>query len=648
MTTIISGSSPSITFSDSTTQTTAFTSTPSVTSITTSADSSISGLTVGKGAGAVSTNTAVGASALASNSTGAFNTATGYQALTSSVSGSHNTATGYGSLDFNTGSYNSAFGSAALNANTSGANNTAVGYYALVSNTTASNNTAVGYQAAYSGTTAANITAMGFQSLYNNTGDYNTGFGFYSLLSNTSGTNNSAFGPNALRANTTGAYNTSVGDGSLRFNTTASNNTAVGYQALYSSSTSSFNNAFGVTAGYSQTTGNSNCYFGDRSGYSNSTGSSNTFVGTYCGYSVTGSGNTFIGTNSGNAVTSGGKNSILGSYSGYQGGLDIRTASNYIVLSDGDGNPRSYIDNSANFFVNTTQAATAAQVYSHSTGGSINTGSLPFMMWGNTNNTSILHVRSSGSAYAQYATPLFLSVAATASSSNYLATFRSGWTTNTSYGDDEFVFRSDGNAYAGGTWNNNGADYAEYFESLNGQALTVGATVVLDGDKVRESTAQDPASAVMGVVRPKEPSKASMTIGNTAWNKWSNKYLTDDFDRYVMEDHDVVEWEETVVDEAGKESIKQHSYESQNMPSGIIVPANAVVKTHDDKGKKLQHYKLNPAWNSSAEYVNLENRPEWNIIGLIGQVKILKSQSMNDRWVKMRDVSASVEEWMIR
>jgi len=52
MTTVISGSSPSITFSDSTTQTTAFTSTPSVTTITTSSDASISGLTVGKGGGA--------------------------------------------------------------------------------------------------------------------------------------------------------------------------------------------------------------------------------------------------------------------------------------------------------------------------------------------------------------------------------------------------------------------------------------------------------------------------------------------------------------------------------------------------------------------------------------------------------------------
>jgi hypothetical protein len=206
--------------------------------------------------------------------------------------------------------------------------------------------------------------------------------------------------------------------------------------------------------------------------------------------------------------------------------------------------------------------------------------------------------------------------------------------------DTEILLRGDGNGYADGTWNNNGADYAEFFESANGQALTLGATVVLDGNKVREATDQDPASEIFGVVRPKEPSKASMVIGNTAWNKWANKYLTDDFDRYIMEDHNVVEW----TDADGKE----HSYESHNIPAEVTVPSDAVTKTHDDKGNKFQHYKLNPAWNPDSEYVNRENRPEWNIIGLLGQVKILKGQPVGDRWIKMRDVSATVEEWMVR
>jgi len=210
----------------------------------------------------------------------------------------------------------------------------------------------------------------------------------------------------------------------------------------------------------------------------------------------------------------------------------------------------------------------------------------------------------------------------------------------TSGGNTLSYIRGDGNAYTDGTWNNNGADYAEFFESENGQALTLGATVVLVGNKIREATDQDDAKNIIGVVRPKEPSKASMIVGNTAWNKWANQYLSDDFDRYIMEDHDVVEW----TDEDGK----KHSYESQNIPSGITVPSDATRKTHDENGVKFQHYKVNPDWNPDAEYVNRENRPEWNIIGLLGQVKLLKGKPVGDRWTKMRDVSSSVEEWFIR
>jgi hypothetical protein len=237
---------------------------------------------------------------------------------------------------------------------------------------------------------------------------------------------------------------------------------------------------------------------------------------------------------------------------------------------------------------------------------------------------------------ASYGNEVIRTLATRSQTSAY--TFFTGWSNN---GNDlEFNLRGDGNGFADGSWFNNGADYAEFFESANGQALTLGATVVLDNNKVREATSQDPASAIMGVVRPKEPNKASMVVGNTAWNKWANKYLTDDFDRYIMEDHNVLEW----TDEEGK----QHSYESHNIPDGVTVPDDAVVKTHDDKGNKFQHYKLNPAWDKDAEYTPREQRPEWNIIGLIGQVKVLKGQPVNDRWIKMRDVSDTVEEWFIR
>jgi hypothetical protein len=103
----------------------------------------------------------------------------------------------------------------------------------------------------------------------------------------------------------------------------------------------------GYQAGYTNSTGANNVFLGGVAGYSSS-GSSNLHVGYGAGYSSTGSNNTFVGafgtgsTACGGSMTTGSKNTILGAYSGNQGGLDIRTASNYIVLSDGDGNPRGW------------------------------------------------------------------------------------------------------------------------------------------------------------------------------------------------------------------------------------------------------------------------------------------------------------------
>ncbi len=72
----------------------------------------------------------------------------------------------------------------------------------------------------------------------------------------------------------------------------------------------------------------------------------NTAVGWYAGNAVTGGYNTFVGAYSGGLVSSGTNNTILGRFSGNQSGLDIRTSSNNIVLSDGNGNPRVYVDSS--------------------------------------------------------------------------------------------------------------------------------------------------------------------------------------------------------------------------------------------------------------------------------------------------------------
>jgi hypothetical protein len=259
------------------------------TTVTMANDASISGLTVGKGGGGVASNVVLGAGALASNLAGLGNTAIGQSSLTAN---------------------------------------------------TANTNTAVGYQT----------------GLNNTTGFYNIYVGYTAGLLNTTGASNTVVGTQGLRSNTTGGYNTAVGDTALYSNTTASNNTAVGYQAGYSNTTGLYNSFVGSSAGFSNTTGGTNTMIGRNAGYSNSTGTANVIIGHEAGYFCTGSSNTFVGGGipgvqggAGVLMTTGNKNTILGNFTGNQGGLDIRTASNHIVLSDGDGNPVGYWDNNRIF-----------------------------------------------------------------------------------------------------------------------------------------------------------------------------------------------------------------------------------------------------------------------------------------------------------
>jgi hypothetical protein len=219
-----------------------------------------------------------------------------------------------------------------------------------------SSNTSVGLSALASNSTGAFNATFGSYAGTNTTSSNNAFFGYAAGQVNSSGSNNTSSGAYALYKNSTGSNNVAIGNASLNENTTASNNTAVGYQAGYSNTTGNNSVNIGRLAGYYATINNYNTFVGVQAGYNSNvtTGGNgyNTFMGYAAGFgATTGYNNTFIGskgstgTGAGHYVTTGNANSILGGYDGNQGGLDIRTASNYIVLSDGDGNPRAYSDN---------------------------------------------------------------------------------------------------------------------------------------------------------------------------------------------------------------------------------------------------------------------------------------------------------------
>ena len=165
--------------------------------ITTTGTLTAQGLTFGKGAGAISTNTAVGRSALATNAIGASNVAVGDNALNLSTS-SNNTAVGAEALaSTTTGQSNTGVGELVLRSNVTGDFNVAMGGQALYSNTSGLDNVAYGYLALSENLTSSNNTAIGHKALLNTTALDNTAVGHFAGETNTTGINNVFIGRNA-------------------------------------------------------------------------------------------------------------------------------------------------------------------------------------------------------------------------------------------------------------------------------------------------------------------------------------------------------------------------------------------------------------------------------------------------------------------
>ena len=565
----------------------------------------------------------------------------GKDAGTALTTGDANVIVGHSAGDALTDAdYNVAIGFGALSSDTKGDRSVAIGLNALTTqnhtSVTTTNNTVVGDNAGYAVTTGKNNTLFGTK-----VGD-----------ALTTGNSNVAVGGDgtyaALGSDTQGKFTTAIGLGALRAQNftsdTASNNTAVGYFAGGVMTTGTANTFIGGNAGDDCVDGIQNVAVG-YAALSADAGNNNTAVGESALTSTTGANNTAIGAGSGNAISSGSKNTILGMYNGNQDSLDIRTSSENVIISDGDGkikmlsNPDGYTkfkDDSASFF----SAGGAYHEFSQSN-----------------NDTSNLILNTEHGSFV--AISLFNNNHRAATSGYDFYRSMSG---NNS--DIEHRLVGDGNAYADGSWNGGGADYAEYFEWADGNSDSqdrTGYTVVLDNEKVRLSTSDDAAANIIGAV-----SVNPSVIGDSDIERWKQKYLRNDFGAYQKETYTMTEWTEIVVDQEAsdevldddgelitkaKEQITRevlHNYETDKIPDDVTVPDNATVSTKDANGNTFERRKLNPDYNPDTAYVSREDRKEWATIGLMGKLRIRKGQTTGDRWIKMRDVSDTVEEWLVR
>jgi len=168
------------------------------------------------------------------------------------------------------------------------------------------------------------------------------------------GIRNVTVGDEAGTAITTGTRNVAVGYQALATEDTGSRSIAIGHQALTTQDGGTndiYNVAVGHNAGGAVTTGVQGVYIGGLAGDADTSGGKNTYVGYNSGTANAGDQNVFIGHSAGSAVTNGDKNTIIGKYDGNTDGHDIRTEDNTVILSDGDGNVRMFVDSGGRVFV---------------------------------------------------------------------------------------------------------------------------------------------------------------------------------------------------------------------------------------------------------------------------------------------------------
>ena len=217
-----------------------------------------------------------------------------------------------------------------------------------------------------------------------------------------------------------------------------------------------------------------------------------------------------------------------------------------------------------------------------------------------------------------------------------------------------------------------GSDYAEYFKSKNGKSIPHGISVALQGEMIKIATKKD---IPIGIVSANPGMIGGVHV------EWPKKYLRDDFGTLIMETYNeevmVLKKEKVKRDrqKVKKKKVKERitrteiidknkKYRQVEIAEEVVreieelvfkevdlyaAKGNKVVGKHrvpvmetyeeeidvlDEKGqpvmvgtgkfKTLKRPKLNPKYSPKKEYIPREDRPEWNCVGLLGQLPLKK------------------------
>ena len=145
---------------------------------------------------------------------------------------------------------------------------------------------------------------------------------------------------------------------------------------------------------------------------------------------------------------------------------------------------------------------------------------------------------------------------------------------------------NNGNAYIDVAWNTGGADYAEMFETDDGNPIEPGYFITLANDEKVKMYSEEVDGFVLGI-----SSVSSGIVGDTGELRWKEKFETDEWGRIIY--HEV-----TVPEVKDKDN-------------------NIIIKEHTEMQPRL-----NDSWRPNEAYIPRRNRKEWITVGLLGKMLI--------------------------
>jgi hypothetical protein len=79
-------------------------------------------------------------------------------------------------------------------------------------------------------------------------------------------------------------------------------------------------------------------------------------------------------------------------------------------------------------------------------------------------------------------------------------------------------------------------------------------------------------------------------------------------------------------------------------PYGGYITVDAGV---DDEGFPAYSRIENPDFNPELRYIPRRFRPEWCVVGLVGQIEVNKNAVKHERWIHMKDTTEDVAIYLL-